>query len=103
MSVDRPANWAGQWLIERAHIVNKPRVEDRRVCILLCTRCHQRSHGLSAPTITQAHMVWLKHKFDPDHYDRAFMQQYSVGALPRAQKVPAYFVNVYKLRRGTYP
>lgn len=103
MSVDRPRGWAGPWLIERAHIVNKPRVEDRRVCVLLCTRCHQRSHGLSGPKISLENMLWLKMKFDPVFYHRAFLGRYCVGNLPRAKKMPAYFVNVYKLRRGTYP
>ncbi len=34
---DIPDWWHAPWVIERAHIVNKPRAEDRRAAILLCS------------------------------------------------------------------
>jgi len=37
----KPEWWHAPWNpVERAHIVNKPRVEDRRAVVLLCPLCH---------------------------------------------------------------
>ena len=77
---------------ERAHIVNSPRREDRRVAALLCSRCHAVQHGLKfdkslmveSPTL--AELIWLKKKHDPKYYDREFMQANCLTVLPRADR-----------------
>ncbi len=89
---EKPAGWGSPWLIERAHIVNNPRAEDRRACILLCSWCHKVQHGeqivlpgcesLCRPEVK--HMLWLKSKFDASYYDREFLSHFCIGVLPRA-------------------
>lgn len=87
-----PRGWSRPFLIERAHIVNSPRREDRRVAALLCSRCHAVQHGLKfdkslmveSPTL--AELIWLKKKHDPKYYDREFMQANCLTVLPRADR-----------------
>ena len=101
---ERPRAWWAPWVIERSHIVNSPRIEDRRVCCLLCSGCHKTSHGeriagWHLPKLELRHLIWLKQLRDPAYYDRQFMQRYSVKILPRATKPPAVFAYEYAYRR----
>ena len=97
-----PRGWSRPFLIERAHIVNSPRREDRRVAALLCSRCHAVQHGLKfdkslmveSPTL--AELIWLKKKHDPKYYDREFMQANCLTVLPRADRPR----NVERLRQS---
>lgn len=83
----RPALWGAPFLIERAHITNRPRKEDRRSVNLLCSLCHKKQHGESfsfckLPRLTLENMLWLKMKADPLWYDEAFLRRCSIRALP---------------------
>jgi hypothetical protein len=97
LASDRPAGWGGPWYIERAHIVASPRMEDARLVALLCSICHRVKHGerlilngqpWHLPPLTLANLLWLKLKFDPVNYDRAFLRRYSVKRLPIAIPPP---------------
>lgn len=104
---DHPEGWYMPWLIERAHIVNNPRVEDRRVCIMLCSMCHQVQHGaqlvlpgmrsLCAPTLAES--LWIKLKRDPSYYDREFLQEFSIRKIPRARAPRREVLRAYADRR----
>lgn len=106
---DKPRGWYSTWMIERAHIVSSPRIEDRRVAILLCSRCHRLQHGeqlggylgagITPPTLAEC--LWLKSKLDPKFYDRRFMERFSVGRLPRARRPSAiWYVRMASHHRG---
>ena len=88
--LDRPAWWNAPWVMHRAHICHSPRVEDRRVVAILCPVCHSLQHGHifnrlpDAQPLSIAELLGLKRKHDLAFYDRAFMQKYSIGRLPRA-------------------
>lgn len=105
---DRPRDWFGPWLIERAHIVNKPRRCDRRSVVLLCSACHKAGHhqeriridGELLVRIELEHMLWMKRERDPEYYDRAFLQQQSVRILPMARKLGEFYLRQYQQRRG---
>jgi hypothetical protein len=108
---DKPREWFGPWLIERAHIVNKPRRFDRRAVVLLCSGCHKagyhqeriRIDGVLPVRIELEHMLWLKRTRDPEYYDRRFLQQQSVIILPQPRKLGEFYLRQYQLRRsGTY-
>lgn len=102
-----PKGWFGPWHIDRAHIVHSPRVEDRRLVVLLCRMDHDRFAGASIPScpghkyprLTIGNLIWLKWKFDPEYFDRAFLQRYSVRRLPRAMKLPGCYREEYARRR----
>lgn len=104
----RPDRWFSEWFLDRAHIVNKPRIEDVRAVVLLCRLCHSRASGARIPgcqghdwpRLTVAHLLWLKRRFQPELYDRAFLQRYSVRILPRAQKLPACYLAEFNRRRA---
>ncbi len=95
-TLQRPQQWYAPFIIERAHVVNKPRRLDRRVAVLLCSRCHKLEHGeqfgnashmIERPTLPE--LLWLKRAIDPEFWDRAYMQANSVQVLPRARKPKA--------------
>lgn len=101
---DRPRWWYVPWVIERSHIVSKPRIDDRRVAALLCSGCHKTSHGeriagWTMPKLSLANLLWLKKRFDPAYYNRQFMRRYSVGNLPSAMRITARFREEYASRR----
>lgn len=87
-----PDWWGGIWILHRAHIVNKPRVKDRRAIVLLCPICHGLHHGERYPQLPNAkrptleELLWLKRTCDPRWYDRAWLQRHSVRKLPRARR-----------------
>jgi hypothetical protein len=100
-----PSWWAGPWVTERAHIVNKPRAEDRRAVILLDSGCHDTQHGARVvgwdlPPLTLAHMLWIKRERDPQWYDPAFLQKHSVQRLPEPERPPDQFMESYSRLRG---
>jgi hypothetical protein len=96
-----PPGYYAPWLIERAHIVNKPRVCDRRVVVLLCSICHKFSHGerlsgLIRPRLEVAHLLAIKLTCDPQFYDPVFMQRYSVRLLPEPAPLPEWYEHWHK-------
>jgi len=107
---DKPRDWWGPWLIERAHIVRNPRREDPRAVVLLCSYCHRVSHGELIfcaryprwPQLTREHLLWLKRERDPENYDRAFLQQNSIRKLPLAHRPPQQYLDEYQQRRGRF-
>jgi len=108
---DAPKKWHGPFLIERAHIVNKPRVEDRRAVVLLCSLCHRQEHGSdvsaygrkSKSGLELPELLWLKRRFDPKYFDREFLSKHCVGKLPRAQRPVGLLPRMYCERRGEIP
>lgn len=108
---DKPLDWFAPWFIERSHIVNKTRSEDRRAIVLLCGLCHRRAHGQQVvsrelvrwPRLERRHLLWLKSRFDPEFFDREFLQAHCIGRLPRAVKPPAQYLRDYLIRRGVSP
>jgi hypothetical protein len=91
-----PTGFYAPWLIERAHIVNKPRVCDRRVVVLLCSICHKFQHGerlsgFMRPKLELGHMLALKLTTDPEFYDPQFMARYSVRHLPEPAPLPDWY------------
>ena len=106
---DRPSWWGAQWLIERAHIVNKPRALDRRAVVLLCSACHRRQHGdriagdhEGIPVLALPELMLLKLLADGEWYDEDFLQKHVVGLLPEiATSLPKEAVDVFTRRVGT--
>lgn len=106
-SDQRSPNWHGPWLIERAHLVAKPRLEDRRVCVLLCSLCHKVSHGewfpdYTLPKPTLAHLLGLKEIFDENYVDHKLARRCSIRRLPDPENPPIEVMREYLTRRR-YP
>lgn len=106
--LQRPDYWGARFIVERAHIVSNPRVEDRRVVILLCSACHYACHnndvaGYTLPVPTVGHMLWLKRTFDREYYDREFMQKFSVKRLLSCIGPPKLVMEEFASRHGSYP
>lgn len=104
----QPASWSAPWIIERAHIVNNPRREDRRAVVLLCSMCHRVQHGeqLVLPGMTQivrpglAQLIWMKRNRDPEFFCREFLQANHIGRLPSARAPHKTVLSMYQQRRG---
>jgi hypothetical protein len=78
---DRPDNWHGVFIIERAHITKDglgKRCEDVRLINALCSWCHNL-HTMGR--MTTERMLELKREHDPDNYDPEFLQLHSVRRL----------------------
>lgn len=80
--------------LDIAHIVGGPgRSHDRRNIIRLCRDCHRAQHGERWPgypgPLTLANMLWLKKQYDPEFYDRAYLQSIRIrsGCLPPARRL----------------
>lgn len=110
--VSKPPGWFAPWFLERSHIVNKPRIEDRRLVVILCPLCHASFHGqrivtparsLGCPRLELAHLLWLKQTFDLDFFEVDFLQQHSVRALPVPAPTPQCYRLEYQYRRGDVP
>lgn len=96
--------------LERAHIGAGSgvmrRVEDVRCVVLLCRRCHLAQSsplnigGVAIPKLELRHTMWLKRRFDPDNYDRAYLRELAVQRLPSASIVPAWFRREFAANRG---
>ena len=67
---DKPIDWAAPWLMTRMHIVNKPRLEDRRVVISACQICHENYDGGNVEPgkerILLEHALYIKQFCDPE-------------------------------------
>lgn len=92
---DKPDWWHLPLLLERCHIVSKPRVEDCRACVVLCSLCHRISHGdtftyCELPPLTKAHLLWIKREHGG--YDPAFLARHNVGALPEPVELPVEYL-----------
>lgn len=92
-----------------AHIIGgagrKP--HDRRNLARLCTMCHDLSHGSTIrhngrplPQLKLRHVLWLKHKFDREHYDRRFLRSLRPKIMPPAQEPPRFFRQQFEQYRG---
>jgi hypothetical protein len=102
---DKPSWWYAPWLVERAHICNKPRLEDRRMVVLLCSACHKTQHGerfpqWALPRLTLPNMLWLKQERDAEFWDVAKLQSCAVQLLPEPIPPAAGFLSEYERRRG---
>jgi len=93
-----PGWWLVPWMLHRAHICAKPRVEDARAIVALCPACHHgHCHGerypaeRDAPALTVANLLWLKAAFDKSRFDREFLQRHSVQRLPEPELLPAWY------------
>jgi hypothetical protein len=100
---DRPPWWSAPWLIERAHICNKPRRLDVRAVVLLCSACHRTSHGerlvrWSLPKLTLENLLWIKLMRDPEGFDPEFLQTSSVRLLPSPVQPPLVYLKEYASR-----
>lgn len=87
----RPAFWFAPWFLHRAHIVNQPRLKDRRCVVLLCPLCHSIEHGnrhleVNRPPLQTENLMWLKLKRDPSFYDLELLQECSVRILPQPKE-----------------
>lgn len=78
--------------LDIAHIIGGPgRSHDRRNIIRLCRDCHRAQHGERWPgspaQLTLANMLWLKKRYDPMFYDRAYLKSIRIrsGHLPPAR------------------
>jgi len=102
----KPNDWCGSWWLQKAHVVNSPRVEDVRAVVIQCPLCHSMEHGhrypefAHVPKLTIANLLWLKLKYDPTRYDRTFLQRYCLGKLPRAQQLPLWYDNEWLKHLG---
>lgn len=98
-----PPWWGAAWLIERSHVVHKPRLEDPRVIVLLCSGDHRTSHGerfpqWTLPRLTLENLLWLKLRFDPERFDPELLQRCSVPRVPEPVPLPDVFIQEYLLR-----
>ena len=107
-SNSKPKNYLGPWLIERAHIVNKPRREDRRLVVMLCTICHKANHGERIagnirPRLTTSMMIQIKKEFDPLWFDLEFMGKHSVRMLyePETDMLPDEYKQLRDFHKPT--
>lgn len=103
----KPLTYYGPWLIERAHICNKPRREDRRLVVMLCSVCHKFSHGerlggLERPKLLVEHLLGLKQEFDRDWFDLEFLQRHSLKILPEVATLPPEYEVLRAANRGSY-
>lgn len=102
---DKPAWWFGPWLIERAHIANKPRARDRRAVILLCSLCHRVQHGerfkgSDLPQLTTENMRWLKCCADSEWYDEEFLRRHSIRRDMLVHEPPREYQDEFINRRS---
>lgn len=76
--------------LDRAHITKAGlgrRLEDDRLVIALCRRCHDAHHE---GKLTTANMLWLKRYVQPDRFDWEFLQQWSIRQLPEPVRPDSY-------------
>ena len=91
---DKPAWWWAAWGIDPHHIVRKPRKNDRRVVIALCSVCHSVEHGAKHTAydlsiggkfpwckpepLTLDESIRIKSERDPEYFDPEFLASCSV-------------------------
>jgi hypothetical protein len=91
-------------MIERAHIANKPRREDRRLVVMLCTICHKSSHGervanFSRPKLSANQLLEIKRSVDPEWYDAEFVGKHSIR-LMECEPIDPWYEEEKVRRRG---
>lgn len=103
---DRPAWYGGEvFMLERAHIVNQPRIEDVRVIVCLCSVCHKLAHGerlagCELPPLKIGHLIHLKAFHDVHNFSTEFLRRYNGNrALPPAEPLPIAYTH-HPPRRG---
>lgn len=80
------------------------RPHDPRNLSRLCKLCHDLAGGATIrllghppgvtkplPNLRLDHVLWLKHKADPEHYDRKFLNGLRSRALPPMRSTPTWF------------
>lgn len=97
---DKPCDYGAKWIIQRAHITSKPRLEDRRVVNLLCPCCHEICDDAGDDRITLENMIFLKQLFDPEWFDIDLLQKCSIRILPAACDLSADMIAEFQSRRG---
>lgn len=97
---DKPASYGAFWMIQRAHIVSNPRLEDRRVVCLLCPLCHAAYDDKGDDSITLANMLYLKQLFDPKFFDIDLLQKCSIRRLPAGTDLNSPRIAEFQQRRG---
>lgn len=105
----KPKEWGAPWMLHKAHIASGTgeaiRVDDRRAIVLLCPLAHMchvsNADGMEFaickqrwPAIDARHTLYLKQKFDPEYYDRAWLQDIWIGQLPQAVKPPQFWLSI---------
>lgn len=103
----RQENYFAPWMIERAHIVNKPRRLDRRLVVMLCSVCHRISHGerlsgFDRSKLELAHLLTLKKECDPDWWDLEFIQRHSIRILPELEPLPFEYRSAISDKKGRW-
>jgi len=83
------------------------RVEDRRCVNLLCPRCHLlhggdtiKVGGKKLPPLTNENMLFLKLVFDPEFYDREYLEGLWVRLLPEPEIPDPWYRDEYTSRRN---
>jgi len=94
----KPREWHAAWFIQRCHLVNQPRLLDRRVVNLLCPLCHENYDGNG--DLELSHMIALKAIFDPHFFDLELLQHCSIRILPPAKELPAQYLMTFQIRKG---
>lgn len=84
------------------------RIEDRRVVVLLCPRCHLvhrhhegdpvRVNGELLPRLTDANMLDLKRLHDPNYWDEAFLRSKWTN-MPEPSTQHVFWRDEYESRR----
>ena len=88
----QPKTYFAPWMIQRCHIVSKPRLEDRRAVVLLCPVCHfDEVHRKK--TLSIENLLWLKRLFDPNWFCLEFLQKCSIRRIQQPLELPAAFVS----------
>jgi len=96
---DTGMRWPG---LETHHLIKPGRRNERWNLARLCHLCHMLAEGervtivhrqrrVALPKLDLAHLLWLKRRLDPKHYDRRAMASASLRLLPRPKKPPAWF------------
>lgn len=111
----RHEKWFAPWLMHRAHLGSGSgsmlRREDRRFVNILCPLCHlshvprpgmvgvrvTRWHHL--PPLTNANMIWLKMKRDPEFYDIRAITLVWMGYPPDPEMPDQWYLDEYAMRR----
>lgn len=112
----KPEFWHGPWWMQIAHIASgrgrAVRVNDRRAVVLLSPLAHLvhvsdrgRLPFMSVgrqeiPTIDERHTLYIKRKFDPEYYDRDFLQSIWIGRLPEPEAPPEWWQERFVKNQG---
>ena len=110
---DRPDHWYGPWILHRAHIGSGSgsmrREQDRRAVNLLCPLCHsahgspRRHQKLAVPELSNDVMIWLKKRYDPEFWDKKYVESLWLGKLPVGKLPGVWYNKEYASRRGARP